>query len=100
MATPTFDTLKFVKELESAGVPAVQAAAYVRALVTALDSTLAAKADVASVKDDIALVKTELKADIADLRRYIQAMELRLTIKLGAFLVAAAGVFGAIIKLL
>ncbi len=51
MNTITFDTHKFVKELESAGVPPAQAEAFVRAqqeiLSQALDTTLATKSDIA-----------------------------------------------------
>ncbi|MBI4740084.1 MAG: DUF1640 domain-containing protein [Betaproteobacteria bacterium] len=47
MTTITFDTHKFVKDLESAGVPPLQAEAFVRAqqeiLPQALDSTLATR---------------------------------------------------------
>ncbi len=54
MSTITFDTLKFVKELESAGVPPAQAEAFVRAqqeiLAQALDSTLATHADVERIE--------------------------------------------------
>jgi hypothetical protein len=50
MSTVTFDTLKFVKELESAGIPPAQAEAFVRAqqeiLAQALDSTLATRIDI------------------------------------------------------
>lgn len=51
MSAVTFDTHKFVKDLESAGVPRAQAEAFVRAqqeiLSQALDTTLATKADIA-----------------------------------------------------
>jgi hypothetical protein len=51
MSTITFDTHKFVKELESAGMPSAQAEAFVRAqqeiLAKALDNTIAAKSDIA-----------------------------------------------------
>lgn len=51
MGTITFDTHKFVKELESAGMPSGQAEAFVRAqqeiLAQALDTTLATKSDIA-----------------------------------------------------
>lgn len=53
MATITFDTHKFVKELESAGMPSAQAEAFVRAqqeiLAQALDTTLATKSDIAGL---------------------------------------------------
>lgn len=103
MSVITFDTLKFVKELESAGVPAVQAEAQARALARALDTNLAelaTKGDIREVRVDLARVETKLDTVRIDLQRDIHEMELRLTIKLGVFLVAAAGVFGALVKLL
>jgi hypothetical protein len=38
------------------------------------------------------------KADIADLRKELRELELRMTIKLGGMLVAAIGVFALLIK--
>ena len=61
MSRITFDTHKFVKDLESAGVPPLQAEAFVRAqqeiLSQALDSTLSTRGDL------LAMEKT-LRADI------------------------------------
>lgn len=58
MATITFDTLKFVERLKSAGVPDVQAKAEAEALSEALSETiaireLATKADLEAVKSDL-----------------------------------------------
>ncbi|MFC5473545.1 DUF1640 domain-containing protein [Paraherbaspirillum soli] len=74
MATVTFDTHKFVKTLEAAGVPASQAEAISNAVKEAHDS-----AEVAT------------KADLREL-------ELRLTIKLGTIVVVALGAFTALSK--
>lgn len=86
MSTVTFDTFKFVDRLEKAGLSRDQAAAIVEAqkdsLAEALDTALATK------------------ADIVRLENRIETMELRLTIKLGVFLAGAAGIFGAIVKLM
>jgi hypothetical protein len=50
MSTISFDTLKFVKQLEASGIPPVQAEAFVNAqrdiLSEAMDTTLATRADV------------------------------------------------------
>ena len=58
MATITFDTLKFVERLRSAGVPDAQAKAEAEALSEALAETiaireLATKADLEAVKSDL-----------------------------------------------
>ena len=85
MCSITFDTLKFVERLEKAGVPREQAAAMADAqkevFAEALDTTLVTK------------------ADIARLESKIESMELRLTIKLGAFLAVAVGVMLTVLKM-
>jgi len=54
MSTITFDTHKFVKDLQSAGVPQAQAEAFVHAqqeiLSQALDSTLATRNDLQTLE--------------------------------------------------
>ncbi|MFA7243410.1 MAG: hypothetical protein WC091_25155 [Sulfuricellaceae bacterium] len=62
------------------------------AFAETLDSSLATRADLAATKSD-------LKTDIAALRSDMQAMELRLIIKLGAFITVAVGVLIAVIRL-
>lgn len=61
MATITFDTLKFVEKLKSAGVPEAQAKAEAEALVSALaeamDSQLATKSDIFRVEKELAVLK-------------------------------------------
>ncbi len=69
MSTVTFDTHKFVKQLQDAGVPPVQAEAFVSAqqeiLAQALDTTLATKADLVEAKNDlkIEIAKLDGKVD-------------------------------------
>lgn len=58
MTTITFDTLKFVERLKSAGVSDEQAKAEVEALTAALNETiavreLATKSDLESIKSDL-----------------------------------------------
>ena len=97
MSTITFDTFRFVETLEKAGMPREQAAAFSQAqqfsLSEALDSSVATKADLLAVK-------SELKADIARIENRIEAMELRLTIKLGTFVALAVASTAALVKLL
>lgn len=61
MATITFDTLKFVEKLKSAGVPEAQAKAEAEALVSALaeamDSQLATKTDIFRMEKELAVLK-------------------------------------------
>ena len=91
MSTITFDTLKFSDSLKAPGVPDKQAEAEARALAEAFSanaSDLATKGDVREVRNEIDL-----------LRKDVLAMELRLTIKLGAFLSVAVGVLIAVLRM-
>lgn len=85
MSTTTFDTFKFVERLEKAGLSREQAAAIAEAqrdsLAEALDTSLASR------------------ADIVGLENRIETMELRLTIKMGAFFAVAVGVLIAVLRL-
>lgn len=76
MSTITFDTLKFVQRLEKAGAT--------RELVT---------------KSDLKSEVTRLDNRLDILGKDIQAMEMRLTIKLGAFLAVAVGVMLTVLKM-
>ena len=89
MSAVTFDTLKFVKELENAGVPDTQAEAQARALSNVLETNVKELV----TKDDLAH-QTEM------IRRDIKEMEMRLTIKLGVFIAGGAAIFASITKLL
>lgn len=77
-------------------MPREQAAALAQAqkeiFSEALDTTLATKADIARLDNKIDNKFESLTKDI-------QAMELRLTIKLGAFLAVAVGVMLTVLKM-
>ena len=98
MATVTFDTLKFVKTLKEAGVSEMQAEAFSTAVRESHEA-----ADVAT-KADLQQVETNLRHEISDLRKDMDAklekLELRMTIKLGSIVVVALGAFTVIFKFL
>ena len=89
MSAVTFDTYKFVERLEKAGLPREQAAAIAEAqqqsLAEALDNTLATKTDI---------IRLESKMENS-----LQAMELRLTLRLGAIMATIVGIGVAILKM-
>lgn len=78
MVAIPFDTLKFVEKLESGGFSAQQARAAAEAFADATSQELATKSDVAILRSDM------------------EKMELRLTVKLGAMIVALGGFMAAI----
>ena len=89
MTTLTFDTLKFVQRLEKAGVSREHATAEAEALA----EVFASPGQGIATKSDLEKLETRLESKM-------DAMELRLIIKLGAFMVASVGTTVALIKLL
>lgn len=90
-----FDTLAFVKELETAGVPSAQAEAQAKALSGVLQKVeeshlkeLATRGDVLSLERDIKALDVKLETRLKDL-------ELRMVIKVGAMFLAAFGIMRA-----
>jgi len=107
MSTVTFDTLAFVDILEKAGIAQEQARGIAIAVRGAQDTVLAEYAktaqeasnrtvDALDSKTEKAII--ELKSDMALVRKDIEAMEQRLTIKMGSMLMVAVGVLLAAMK--
>lgn len=69
MSTITFDTLKIVEKLEKAGVSREQAAAFAEAqkdaFAEALDTAIATKTDIDTIRAELVLVKWMLGVVIA-----------------------------------
>ena len=101
MATLTFDTHAFVKELTQAGMPEEQAEVLARSQATLIDEKLATKQDLKEL--EMRLVR-DMKELETNLKRDMQEMELRLkhdmTVRLGSMMVVAIGVVAALVKLL
>lgn len=51
-----------------------------------------------ATKGDFKDVRTDLRTEMELLRREMQAMELRMTVKLGAFIAASAAIIIAVLK--
>ena len=112
MATLTFDTHAFVKELTRAGMPEEQAEVLARSQATLIDEKLATKQDLKELETrlvrDMKELEANLKRDMKELEmrltRDMQEMELRLkhdlTVRLGSMMVVAIGVVAALVKLL
>ena len=130
MATLTFDTHAFVKELTQAGMPEEQAEVLARSQAMLIDEKLATKQDlkelelrlkrdIQELKRDMKELETRLVRDMQEmeanlkrdmkelemrLTRDMQEMELRLkhdlTVRLGSMMVVAIGVVAALVKLL
>ena len=68
MTTAVFDTLKAVRQLESAGITEAHAEAIVTTMARAFDDTVATKADIVAVRSDIDKLEASTKAEIAGLK--------------------------------
>jgi hypothetical protein len=87
VATVTFDTHKFIKTLEEAGVPETQAEAFSTAVQESHGAAeLATKVDIAKL--------------CKDMDAKLKKLELRMTIKLGSIVIAGLGVMTLIFKIL
>jgi hypothetical protein len=89
MNTVAFDTLKFSKRLEEAGLTSAQAAGSAAAFAEASGELVAQLA----TKQDLTSLRHEPKGDIAQL-------ELRMTIKLGSMMAASIALTAALVTLL
>ena len=86
MVALLFDTHKAVKDLQEAGFDEPQAEALVSTVGTAIVGNVATKQDVLDTRND--------------LRSGMQAMELRITLRMGGLIVAGVGLIIALDKLL
>ena len=86
MAALFFDTHKAVKELQEAGFDEGQAEALVATVGTAMVGNVATKQDIGDLR--------------SDLLSKMQAMELRITLRMGGLIVAGVGLIIALDKLL
>ena len=85
MSTITFDTLKFVEKLEAGGFSHQQAKAAAEAFAEATSQELATKSDIATLRTDIDVLRTETRTSL-------QLLDQRMTIKLGGLIIAATGI--------
>lgn len=77
MTIAIFDTLKLVKRLEAAGMPAPQAAGFAEALSEVMTTELATKSDLREVRGwataEFADIRGEMRAEFADIRGEMRA---------------------------
>ena len=92
MVDAVFDTHTFVKRLTGAGMPVEQAEVLADEQARFVNEQLATKADIALLQRDIKELETAL-------RREIEALAYKLTIRLGGMLVVGVAVLAALMKL-
>jgi hypothetical protein len=94
MTAITFDTHKFVRKLKDAGFEEKQAEGVADAFRDAQAETETA------TKHDLKELELFLKTDMQMLRGEMQAMEYRMTIKLGGMMAVFVAIVAALVKLL
>ncbi|MEE3173622.1 MAG: hypothetical protein VX332_01970 [Pseudomonadota bacterium] len=104
MASYTFDTLSYAKELIAAGMPRQQAEVISQRQRTLIENELATKADIAGIQRDMKRMDVDLRRSIkkleTGLQRDVKASETRLTLRLGSVVVIALGAMTTLTKLL
>ncbi len=97
MSAPAFDTLKFTRKLQAAGIPVEQADAQAEAINEALDSQLATKVDILELDRKIDDVASGLDKKIAAVDNKIDLVESHLkdTLRLHGWMLAA--IFAAVV---
>lgn len=73
MTTMTFDRLAYIDRLKAAGVAEPQARAMADGLDQALREEVATKSDIAGLRNEIDLLRSELKGDIGMLRSELRS---------------------------
>ena len=104
MSALAFDTLKFAKRLKEAGFTEQQAEALAQAEAEWIEQNLATKRDIADLKRDIKELEVKMEQKIeqirSDLARDLKDLEYRMTIKLGTMMVVAVGAMAALTRVL
>lgn len=95
-----FDTLKYAKELEEAGmepkIAEAQAKAQVKILSNLLDYKVATKDDLKELKGELKDLGVKVNSKIDQLDSKIDSLEHKLTAKLGKMMVASVGFMAAL----
>ena len=94
------DRLTLARAFEEGGIKRDAAEHIATEIFDAIHENVATKADVATVRTDVAAVKSELKTDIAAVRAGIALVEHRLMTRLGGAIAVAVGIILAAIRYL
>lgn len=91
MTTVTFDTLKFAGLLRESGFDEKQSTGLANAIQEVQASSLNGLGLQLATKADVAKMERDFSMQILELKRDIKESEYRITIRLGALVVAAVG---------
>ena len=88
-----FDTLVYAKKLKAVGFTEAQAETLAESQAQLIESRLATKQDIELVRRDMKELETSLKRDIKEI-------EMRLTIRMGILIAASIAIVATLVKLL
>ena len=94
------DRLTLARAFEAGGVPRDAAEHIATEIFDAIHDNVATKADVATVRAELAAARSEMKADIAGVRAEITLVEHRMITRLGGAIAAAVGIILAAVRYL
>lgn len=95
MATFVFDTHRAIQNLKEAGVAEAHAEAVVSLVSSAFNDNVATKTD---VERAVERLEQRIEFEVRSLRSDMQAMEQRITLKLGGLMLAGLGLLFAALR--
>ena len=99
MSTLTFDTLKFVKTLEAAGVPELQAEAISTAVRESHEAAdVATKGDIADLRHEIKESASALRQEMSNMKFELLKWIIGLAIAQATLVIGLTGVLLALLK--
>ncbi|MBF0295262.1 MAG: DUF1640 domain-containing protein [Magnetococcales bacterium] len=93
-----FDTLAFVKKLETAGIPPAHAEAQAEALAVVLQKTEESRLQELATKGDLLRLERDIKELDAKVETRIKELELRMVIKMGAMILGGIGLLFGLMR--
>jgi len=94
----TFDTLQYAKKLKKVGVSEEQAEVQAEAIKEQSEAIKKLIDDNLATKKDLKQLENELKRDILDVKKEINEMGYKLTMRLGSLMVVGIFVLAALIN--
>jgi Uncharacterised conserved protein (DUF2371) len=92
------DRLTLAHAIEDAGIDRAKAERVASAIVDLIHDEVATKADVQAVRNEIGVVRSEFKADIAAIRGDLALVEHLMITSLGGLVVPAVGIILAALR--
>ncbi len=94
-----FNSLKYVKQLEEAGVTRLQAEVHLQIMTEIIETNLATKQDIEDLKSkDLRDITVKLDTLTAAMLHGFEKLESKMTVNLGAIVIGAVGALFMLLK--